>query len=368
MSRLTRIYAWFLVSLTVTLITTATDAAPIPKEYREAVRKGLEYLAKSQKDDGQGGGYWEGNDGQFRVALTALAGMALSMEGSTMHSGRYSKHITKTVRWLKSQAKANHRTPRHGLIGGTHRTNKNMYMFGHGYAVLFLANIYGDDLDKNERDVLKKILTQAVQFIITAQTPQGGWFHTSAKEGAISSEPATTIPQVQALLAVRNVGIAVPRNTIRRGQKYVALATVPTKPWWRPVRRQRNDRLGIIAAALFFALRSDDAKREDVKKWLRRSRVLNKSSHKRVTSEYTDYYYAKVIHHLGDKGWAKLIDPNDQNPVTWTGYRKKLFDRLVKSQSPNGSWNNRFVGPVYSTAVYSIIMQLDNLPISLSPR
>jgi hypothetical protein len=48
--------------------------------------------------------------------------------------------------------------------------------------------------------------------------------------------------------------------------------------------------------------------------------------------------------------------------VTWTAYRKNLFDRLAQTQNADGSWSGGggfSVGPVYSTAIFTIIMQLD---------
>jgi hypothetical protein len=75
------------------------------------------------------------------------------------------------------------------------------------------------------------------------------------------------------------------------------------------------------------------------------------------------------VYILGDDGWERFFGstPADQR-VTWSAYRKNLFDRLIQQQNADGSWaggGGFSVGPVYSTAVFSIIMQLDKgtLPI-----
>src|SRR5256885_2066305 len=60
-------------------------ADDIPGEYRKAVAKGLEWLAKTQHRDG----HWEANGGQYPTTMTALGGMAMLMEGSTLRDGRY---------------------------------------------------------------------------------------------------------------------------------------------------------------------------------------------------------------------------------------------------------------------------------------
>ena len=62
----------------------------IPEKYRPAVAKGLEYLAKQQHKDG----HWGANGDQYPVSMTALAGMALLMEGSTIREGKYSDQIS----------------------------------------------------------------------------------------------------------------------------------------------------------------------------------------------------------------------------------------------------------------------------------
>ncbi len=55
----------------------------------------------------------------------------------------------------------------------------------------------------------------------------------------------------------------------------------------------------------------------------------------------------------------------DKKLLKWSRYREIVFDYLANKQSPDGSWNSGAVGPVYSTALHLIIMQLDkaHLPI-----
>jgi hypothetical protein len=55
-----------------------SQAVEAPPKYRGTVYRGLEYLAGKQFEDG----HWEGDHGQHPVIMTALAGLALRMEGS----------------------------------------------------------------------------------------------------------------------------------------------------------------------------------------------------------------------------------------------------------------------------------------------
>ena len=51
--------------------------------------------------------------------------------------------------------------------------------------------------------------------------------------------------------------------------------------------------------------------------------------------------------------------------ATWSKYRKTMRDRLLRSQSSDGSWTSGYIGPHYSTCINLTILQLDNgtLPI-----
>src|SRR4051794_11756436 len=68
--------------LSFTLQARAEDLAP---EYRQAVDKGLSWVAKNQQADG----HWEANGGHYPISMTALGGMVLLMEGSTIREGKY---------------------------------------------------------------------------------------------------------------------------------------------------------------------------------------------------------------------------------------------------------------------------------------
>ena len=50
--------------------------------------------------------------------------------------------------------------------------------------------------------------------------------------------------------------------------------------------------------------------------------------------------------------------------LTWSKYRKQVFDEMKRTQSADGSWSHdswtaRMVGPIYVTACYLTVLQLD---------
>src|ERR1044071_7300027 len=74
---------------------------------KKAVSSALDWLASEQKPQG----YWEAQGGQYRVAMTALAGNAMLCEGSTTTRGKYAKNIRNAVSYLLEMSRPN------GLIG-----------------------------------------------------------------------------------------------------------------------------------------------------------------------------------------------------------------------------------------------------------
>src|SRR5262249_59440853 len=106
-------------------------AGPLPPgETTKAIDGGREWLVAQQNRSGS----WESTDGQYGVAMTSLAGLALLMEGSSPSEGKHAVALDKAVEWLVAQQ------GKDGLIGD--RTRDRQYMWGHGYATPFLACVY----------------------------------------------------------------------------------------------------------------------------------------------------------------------------------------------------------------------------------
>ena len=119
----------------------------LPQEYRESVRKGLEWLARNQARDG----HLEATGGQYPITMTSLGGMAFLMEGSTLREGKYRDNIRRAADFLMSRAQKGGMND--GMIGNPNIPGESgRYMYGHGFSMLFLACIYGDEED-NDRQI-----------------------------------------------------------------------------------------------------------------------------------------------------------------------------------------------------------------------
>ena len=87
-------------------------------------------------------------------------------------------------------------------------------MYGHGFATLFLGEMYGMTGD----EAIKEKLQRAVQLIEQTQNPEGGWRYQPAP---LDADISVTICQVMALRAAREAGIKVDKDVIDKAIKYV---------------------------------------------------------------------------------------------------------------------------------------------------
>lgn len=307
---------------------------------RRVVRRGLDWLAKAQLPSGQ----WKGANGQYPTAMTALAANALLAEGSTTTQGRYAHNVRRAVNYLVKRAQPN------GLIGDP--KNDDRYTYGHGFSMLFLSQVLGEEEDQERREKLIKVLTKAVKFTGEAQTKAGGWGYVSAKDGNDFDEGSTTITQVQGLRACRNAGIAVPVETIDKAVKYIRDCTGPDGGVYYSSKSRGSGRPAITAAAVACLFNAGEYDDKYVPKLLAYCKKNLKSAKDSASHwHYTHYYYAQVLYRQGGKDWIK--------------YRGEMQERLFGQVESNGSWTQGSYGPIYVTAISLTILQLENavLPI-----
>lgn len=316
------------------LLAAARDA-----KTQRVVDRALEWLANSQSRLG----HWSGTDGRYGTAMTALSGVALLSEGSTTMQGKYAANIRRAVDYLVSRSRPN------GLIG---ESKDDRYTYGHGYSMLFLSQVLGEEEDADRRATLVDVLTRAVQFTGEAQTPAGGWGYVSSKDGNGFDEGSTTITQVQGLRGCRNAGIKVPKEVIDKAVAYIRRCTLPDGGV-QYSSQGGGGRPAISAAAIACLFNAGDYDDKYVPKLLAYCRKnLDNISHDGFGYwHYAHYYYSQVCYREGDKHWES--------------YRDRVYAKLVNEAGADGSWSQGYVGPVYTTAVNLTILQLENgcLPI-----
>lgn len=321
-------------------VASADVASRDPKIVR-TISKGLDWVANSQSRIGS----WTANQGSYPTAMTALAGMALLGEGSTTTQGKYADNIRRAVQYIVTRSRPN------GLIGDP--TKDDRYTYGHGYSMLFLSQVLGEEEDAERREELVDVLKRAVRFTGEAQTPAGGWGYVSAKDGNNFDEGSTTITQVQGLRSCRNAGIPVPKEVVDKAIEYIRKCTLPDGGV-QYSSQGGGGRPAITAAAIACLFNAGDYDNNYVPKLMK---YCQQNLGADVRSEnsghwhYAHYYYAQVMYREGGK--------------TWDDYRDKLFAKIAQEAAPEGSWPQGYIGPIYTTAVNLTILQMENayLPI-----
>ena len=327
----------------VLLASLPAHAAANHRDVQRVTQRGLDWLASQQSRLG----HWTANSGRYPTAMTAMAGMALLAEGSTTTQGKYAPNITRAVDYLVSRSRAN------GLIGDPN--NDDRYTYGHGFAMLFLSQVLGEEEDIERRQQLIEVLTKAVTFTGRAQTDAGGWGYVSAKDGNGFDEGSTTITQVQGLRGCRNAGIPVPKEIIDKAIKYIRDCTLPDGGV------QYNSKGGggrppITAAAVACLFSAGEYDSQYVPKLLKycNDKLMNISNEGFGHWHYAHYYYAQALYREGGKKWED--------------YRDKVYSRLISEAGPDGSWGQGYIGPVYTTAIDLTILQLPNAALPIYQR
>jgi len=318
----------------------STAAAVKNTDLDRVVNRGLEWLAARQSRLGS----WSANNDRYPTSMTALAGIAFLCEGSTTMQGKYAPNIRRAVDYLVSRSRKN------GLIGDPTRDDR--YTYGHGFSMLFLSQVLGEEEDAERRAQLIDVLTRAVVFSGEAQTEPGGWGYVSAKDGGGFDEGSTTITQIQGLRGCRNAGIPVPREIIDKAIKYIKNCTL-ADGGVQYNSKGGGPRPAITAAAIACLFNAGEYDSEYVPKLMNycRGQLDNISNQGFGHWHYAHYYYAQVLYREGGK--------------TWESYRDKIFDRIIQDAGADGSWNQGYIGPVYTTAANLTILQLPKgaLPI-----
>jgi len=320
-----------------------STAEETDEQARRVVRQGLDWLAAEQSRRGS----WAANESRYPAAMTALAGTALLMEGSTTTQGRYAENIRRAVDYLVDCSRPN------GLIGNPKVDDR--YTYGHGFSMLFLSQVLGEEEDQRRREELVEVLEKAVEFSGRAQTDAGGWGYVSAKDGNDFDEGSTTITQVQGLRGCRNAGIPVPREIIDKAIGYIHKCT-NDDGGVQYSSKGGGGRPAISAAAIACLFNAGEYDDTHVPKMLSyaEKHLGNISNNGFGHWHYAHFYYAQVMYREGGKKWRS--------------YRSQIEKRLVgEAQAGRGGmfWPQGYIGKVYTTAANLVILQLDGglLPI-----
>lgn len=310
----------------------------ITPEQQRSVEKGLAWLARRQAENGSFnaglGGY------SNHAGITALAGLAFMEAGNLPGRGRYGKEVQHCLDFVLNSCQES------GLIASDASQGP---MYGHGFATLFLGEVYGMTGDENVKEKLQK----AVRLIEKTQNPEGGWRYQPAP---LDADISVTICQVMALRAARDAGIKVEKEVIDKSIKYVRRCQNPDGGFSYMASQgggggSAYPRSAAGVAALYYAGVFEG---DDIERGLRYLKQFTPSKGGPQPNQghyfYGYYYGTQAMFLAGGDYWAEFYPA--------------IRDQLIKSQLSDGQWNGDF-SEDYATAMALIILQMPNryLPV-----
>jgi hypothetical protein len=314
------------------------------------VRRGLDRLVELQ--DSKTGAFGE----RFRVAATGLSGLALLSAGDQWGRGERGEAVQQAVRFLLDSALER---PQPGLVFFSDGETQGK-MHAHGFALTFLAEVYGH----SDRDAeLRGAIRGAITATILAQTSRGGWgYHLRGETGWGEDEASVTITQIQALRAARNAGFSVPSKVIEDAVGYVKASMKPDGSCRYSLSmggaESQRSSFELTAAAVSTLNASGVYRSPELENGLGfvRSTYAKYASPDRAATDF--YFYGNL--YVAQALWQA-------GPQDWNTWFPEVEKRLAEKQLPGGGWDakERNFGEAYATATVLLILQMPRryLPI-----
>jgi hypothetical protein len=314
-----------------------------------AIQRGLAYLNSRRDRDGSfGTGQYRGN-----VAVTSLAAMAFMCAGHQPNRGVYGRVVLDALRFVLSKENVQGGQPGylHNPGGSPHGP-----MYGHGFATLFLSEVYGMIHERTLREEVRGKLHRAVKLILDSQgrNMEGGWRYTP---NSTDADLSVTICQIMALRSARNAGIMVPKRNVDRCTEYVKACQDRMEGWFRYMKRggggggpQGFARTAAGVCALNAAGIYKGPEIEAGLRFLLKNKPGGGFARPDIHYFYGHYYAVQAMWTAGG--------------TYWTEWYPAIRDELLVRQNPDGSWIDQICSH-YGTAMASIILQVPNnyLPI-----
>jgi hypothetical protein len=221
-------------------------------------------------------------------------------------------------------------------------------MYEHGFATMFLAEVYG----MSPREDLRDKLTRAVDLIVRTQNSEGGWRYQPRPEDA---DISVTVCQVMALRAARNAGLRVPTETIDRSVDYVKRCQnadggfrYMTTPGESAFPRSAAGVVALYSAGIY-----EGPEISRGLAYLEQFRPRAERPWHDNYFFYGHYYAVQVMWHAGGERWKR--------------WYPAIRDVLLARQQPDGSWADS-IGPEYGTAMACLVLQMPDNSVPIFQR
>jgi hypothetical protein len=308
------------------------------EETEKAVSLGLEWLAKSQLEDGS----WDLRKHQgttkSNTAGTGLGVLPFLAAGYTHNmDGKYKEVVGKSVNWLTENQEDS------GELRGKGDSQR---MYSHGIAAIALCEAFAMSQD----ETLKEPAQKALDFIVTSQhKPSGGWRYNPNEK----ADTSVVGWQMMALKSGEMAGLTVPNSSYQLVQKWLTSVESQNGPGGTFGYQDRNPRPAMTAEGLlclqFMGTRRDDPRMRFGADYLLRSLP---EKQQKLTSYYW-YYATQAMYHMQGDYWEQ-----------WNERTKGvLISTQEKSGGNAGSWRpidnwEKSGGRVYATSLKLLMLEV----------
>lgn len=312
--------------------TSRRDPVTVDEKTEVVIKGALRWLAANQQPSGAWG--ISGEEKQHPVAMSGYTLMAFLAAGQLPGEGEFGKSVSAGLQFLLNS------TSPEGYLG---KRDSGQYMYGHGIASIALAEIYG----QTRSPAMRPKLDRVIKVIVAAQNREGGWRY---RPVAHDADISVTVLQVTALRAAKNAGLNVPQRTIDNAVKYVKSCYQPASGGFS---YQPHGEAGFArTAAAIYSLQVCGLYQDELVK--KGSEFLFQNGRKeRTWFTYGNFYAAPAQYMIGGETWAK-----------WYAMMKEILLNGVTMKGDQAYWEQakldpgRGVGPVYCTAVYTMILAM----------
>lgn len=283
------------------------DALELTEAADRAMERGLQHLLSTQNPDGS----WSNPDGGFKMAGTSLGLMAFMVKGHFPGFGRHGGALDRAKDFLLKHDKE---SPT-GYAGA---------MYEHGLYTLALSELWGMTANKEDNKKIQFALERAVQVILRAQSPLGGWrYHARPDAGQDTSVTAMVFVS---LASARQAGVLVPTETIDRVVGYLRDQVWNEKSGGFGYQGNTGSTLACTAGGAYAAQLCGMRETE----WVQASIRYLENSPKIFNHEEIGYYF--YTHYYAIQA---MVQAGEEHYTKWY---PQIRDALISIQQADGSW------------------------------
>jgi hypothetical protein len=197
-------------------------------------------------------------------------------------------------------------------------------MYEHGLYTLALSELWGMTANKEDNKKIQIALERAVQVILRAQSPLGGWrYHARPDAGQDTSVTAMVFVS---LASARQAGVLVPTETIDRVVGYLRDQVWNEKSGGFGYQGNTGSTLACTAGGAYAAQLCGMRETE----WVQASIRYLENSPKIFNQEEIGYYF--YTHYYAIQA---MVQAGEEHYTKWY---PQIRDALISIQQPDGSW------------------------------